>query len=171
MLLNLRQLSLIFNLAISSMLITGCGNYELTLNERTLYDPTEFQRSVHLPDPGLQACVKTVLSTQKITGPGKLKKLLCGPGAIVSLEGLAIFTHLEHIGLADNAVSDLSELGELKQLKQLNLGNNQIVDASVLVTLSNLNWLNLEKNNDLHCDTLRSLKESVTLVLPNHCKR
>lgn len=168
---NLRPPSLIFKLVISYILLTGCSNYELTLNERTLYDPAEFRRTVELPDPGLQSCVKTVLAAQEISGPHKLKRLLCGPGAIASLEGLAVFTHLEQIGLANNAVSDLSVVRKFKYLKQLNLKNNQVVDASALVELPDLNWLNLEENSNLRCETLQDLKESVTVVRPNHCVR
>jgi len=172
MFIDLRQYSLIFVFAVFfTVLMTGCSHYELTLNERTLYDPTEFRRNLALPDEHLQNCVKQVLREQSVHNARQLRTLQCGPGDIKSLEGLEQFTALTQLGLAKNTLTDIHELPAFKQLTHLDLHGNAIKDASVLAKLENLVWVNLEQNPNLNCTSVDDLrrKKHLELLLPAHC--
>jgi len=153
------------------VLIGSCGSYELTVNEKTVYDPLEFRRDLVLDDAGLEQCVKIVLTESRITAAPQLKQLSCGPGEIASLSGLEVFRRLESLGLADNKIENLSAIAHLPKLRQLSLANNQIIDVRSLYELKNLVFLDLRGNPDLNCQLLRPLmdKKNLELQRPKHC--
>ena len=157
---------------IALIVITSCSQYEVTLNEKTMYDPTEFRRSVNLADKALDNCVKSALREGAVSRATQLRQLQCGPGQIQSLAGLEIFSELESLGLSQNQITDLAPLTQLPQLRQLNLAANSIIDASRLKKLKHLSYLNLEANLNLSCNSLNWSNANTKLELhsPKHCK-
>ncbi|WP_075185912.1 leucine-rich repeat domain-containing protein [Teredinibacter haidensis] len=163
----LRRLSPIFLIGY----LSSCSQYEFSINERTLYDPLEFQRSVQFADTALQSCVKTNLAEKNITSADQLKRLQCGPGKISSLAGLEIFDQLQQLGLSDNAISNIETLSLLPRLTHINLANNHIIDTQPLSKLNKLQYLNLKGNVALKCASIshQTPKNDLEVIPPNHC--
>ncbi len=151
--------------------LASCSNYEFTLNDRTVYDPTAFRRSLSFSDPALDACVMAALVEANITSAGQLRQLQCGPGEIRDLSGLKVFHRLENLGLANNLIVNISELTSMTSLKQLDLSSNDILDVSALSNLPELKLLIAEGNSQLRCESFSDLlKEGLEIRRPKHCK-
>ncbi|WP_019604818.1 leucine-rich repeat domain-containing protein [Teredinibacter turnerae] len=153
--------------------LLSCSQYEFTLNEKTLYDPTTFRRELSLKDKDLENCVKNVVSEQQITAARQVRQLLCGPGKILSLEGIEIFNRVQQLGLAKNTIENISSLASLRELRHINLADNAITDASVLDELKQLQYVDLSGNPELNCASTAKLqaREQIELLLPTHCRQ
>ncbi|SMF43850.1 Leucine rich repeat-containing protein [Alteromonadaceae bacterium Bs31] len=152
--------------------LSGCSNYEFTVNDRTVYDPTKFRRSLSFADAALTLCAKAVAAESNITAAGQLLQLQCGPGEIINLSGLSIFHQLESLGLSHNQIENISEIAKLEKLKHIDLSNNKLLDVSLLAQLPELELVNLKGNTELHCETTLALvKPSLELQLPKHCQK
>ncbi|WP_052692224.1 hypothetical protein [Teredinibacter purpureus] len=169
----LRQLPPILcaTLCLPALLLAGCSQYQLNINNRIVYDPLEFRQSIRFADTALEVCVKHVLTEMNITSASQLRRLQCGPGHIQSLEGLEIFIHLEQFAAAENNISNITALKKIAGLTHLNLSGNNIIDASSLSAHAKLRLVNIEGNVNLKCETLSQLNQQAELELnaPEHC--
>jgi hypothetical protein len=134
---------------VCSLMLSACGPYQVTLNERQVYSPPKIYSDFSLVDEGLKNCVRQTLLDQKISRPEDLTRLICRHAGIANLEGLSHFFALQELDLAHNNLQSVSVLGEFKQLRLLKLSNNP----------------------KLLCDQLSLLKQKdLHKTLPEHCK-
>lgn len=154
------------------LLLSACSDYSLTVNEQVVYTPPRIFTDFRLQDLELQRCVDQSIVEGGITAAKQLERLQCPGKAIVSVEGLELFSELKVLGLEHNALTDITSLGQLTKLEQLNLADNALVDVSALQTLNKLHYLNLSENAELDCNGLSGivlLKEG-KFLRPNHCQ-
>lgn len=157
--------------ALLAILLTGCGRYAISVNERTVYEPAPLFGDYSIADAALKSCVKATIAEKQLTKAEQLKQLICPPGEISSLAGIQVFINLEHVGLASNQLRDISSLSLLKKLTRVNLRDNNIENFTPLHTLEKLNFLDARENDKARCNTLTALTKSTTeLALPEACK-
>lgn len=162
------QFSLI---AFCVVLLTACGNYSFSLNEKQLYRPPSLFTQYDIADRALSVCVTQTIKDAKITKAEDLKRLNCSSAGIESLAGLETFNKLEALNLAQNQLEDLGPLAQLTRLKTLILRDNAIASAEPLLPLVRLERLDVRANERLDCGIGRQLakQEALTVELPTHC--
>ena len=164
-----------YRLIISVLLASGlasCGNldqYDITLNDRTLYTPRDVFEDYYLPDIALSNCVTQAIEDSQVYEAGGLEVLNCSEAGIESLSGLSRFSGLKRLKLTGNNIRNLVELSKLTQLEELRLEGNNIVDIVPLTVLPSLDLVSLEGNPALQCHSLVRFPDEVEVVLPEHC--
>ena len=164
-----------YRLIVSLLLASGlasCGNldqYDITLNDRTLYTPRELFGDYYVPDIALSNCVTQAIEDRQVFAAGGLEVLNCSEAGIESLSGLSRFSGLKRLKLTDNNVRNLVELSKLMQLEELRLDGNNIVDIVPLTVLPSLNLVSLEDNPALQCHSLVRFRGGVKVIAPEHC--
>jgi hypothetical protein len=97
------------------LILAGCENYQLTLNQRELYSPptlfTDYQ-------------ITETISDQDIVRAEQLTALICTYSGIETLSGLGRFTQLETVNLANNRLKNIKPLLFLGQLQRVNISDN-----------------------------------------------
>jgi len=162
---------LILSMLIASVLV-GCGNldqYDITLNDRTLYTPRDLFEEYYLPDVALSNCVTQAIEDGQVFAAGGLEVLNCSEAGIKSLSGLSRFSGLKRVKLTDNGIRNLVELSKLTQLEELRLDGNQIVDIVPLTMLPSLEIVSLGDNPALQCHSLVRFRGQVDVIAPEHC--
>jgi len=149
--------------------VHGCGHYDVTLNDQLVYKPAQILQDYSISDPALRACIAQRIVDESITDATDLKQLNCASAGIFSLEGLAIFNHLQALKLSDNSIRNLVELGQMNSLQKLWLDGNNVVDSVPLAHLPSLDTLDLTGNASLQCPKNNAFPEMTTLMLPPHC--
>ena len=155
--------------ALMTMLVLGCSNYDVSVNERTVYTTEPLFADFDIADPALNQCVSEAVERKKVTSASRLVELNCNARGIENLAGIGVFTGLEQLQLADNAISDISPLAPLSSLAWLVLDNNNIADPTPLYELLSLRKLSLRNNPGLNCPNLSALLRVDSAVLPTHC--
>ena len=164
-----------YRLIVSVLLASGlasCGNldqYDITLNDRTLYTPRDLFEDYYLPDIALNNCVTQAIEDAQVFVAGGLEVLNCSAAGIESLSGLSRFSGLKRLKLTGNNIRNLVELSKLTQLKELRLEGNNIVDIVPLTVLPSLNLVSLEDNPALQCHGLARFHGGVEIIAPEHC--
>ena len=152
--------------------LTSCGNldqYDITLNDRTLYTPTDLFEDYYLPDVALSNCVTQAIEDGQVFVAGGLEVLNCSEAGIESLSGLSRFSGLKRLKLTHNDIRNLVELSKLTQLEEVRLDGNKIVDIVPLTVLPSLNLVSLYDNPALQCHSLVSFRGRVEIIAPEHC--
>lgn len=166
-----RRYRLIVSVLLASVLV-NCGNldqYDITLNDRTLYTRRNFFEDYYLPDFALSNCVTQAIEDEKVLVAGGLEILNCSEAGIESLSGLSRFNGLKRLKLTDNNIRNLVELSKLTQLEELRLQGNNIVDIVPLTVLPSLNFVSLHDNPSLQCHSLFRFRGEVEVIAPEHC--
>ena len=164
-----------YRLIISVLLAGGLAScesldqYEITLNERTLYTPRDLFEDYYLPDVALSNRVTQAIEDGQVYVAGGLEVLNCSEAGIESLSGLSRFSGLKRLKLTDNNIRNLVELSKLTQLEELRLDGNNVVDIVPLTVLPNLNVVSLEDNPALQCHSLARFRGDVEIIAPEHC--
>ena len=164
-----------YGLVVSVVLASGlasCGNldqYDITLNDRTLYTPRDLFEDYYLHDVALSNCVTQAIEDGQVFVASGLDVLNCSEAGIESLSGLSRFSGLKRLKLTDNNIRNLVELSRLTQLEELRLEGNNIVDIVPLTVLPSLNLVSLEDNPALQCHSLVRFRDEVEVVVPEHC--
>lgn len=156
-------------LALLLILLTGCGNYDISVNDQVIYDAPAIFLDFDLPDEALQTCVKQRIMDLRLRLPEALIDLNCSNAGIESLEGLALFKNIERLKLSSNRIRNLMALTKLSGLHALWLDDNVVIDPVPLSSLSDLRTLNLADNDSLQCPKTGLLDHVETLTLPTHC--
>ena len=157
---------------ISIALMTACstlGQYDITVNDVTVYEPTSPLRVDGIEDTALQNCLQQTADDIEATQPSDIMSLNCSDAGITSLAGLSQFDQIRLLKLKDNAIRNLLELERLEVLEQLWLDNNDIVDAIPVLGMSGLRTLNLQGNPRLQCPPSDKIPPTLQLTLPEHC--
>jgi Leucine-rich repeat (LRR) protein len=158
-------------LALLPAIIIGCGNYDLTVNEKVVYTPRPLLSDFTVADPALRTCIEQAITEQQVTRPNELLTLSCRDVGINKLEGLGLFTGLRQLTLSANQISDLTALSPLSSLESLDLSDNTVTDPVPLYELLSLRTLDLSGNPRLQCPGRNALFQLEQLILPEHCSR
>ena len=156
----------------SSLVLVACAGYEVTLNERVVYDPFPGEPSDDLlEDANLQGCLNQLLDENQ-SSIESITLIACPDSGISSLAGIEALSNLEQLELSNNAISDLSPLSNLKKLRVLSLRNNQVRDIRALNNLPILRFVSLIGNNNIPCRQLDTLQEKAGsgLSRPQSCR-
>lgn len=171
---TLNKLNHVFLAALCVVLtaiFTGCGRYAISVNENTVYEPAPLFGEYSIADAALKTCVKHTIAEKRLTKAEQLKQLICPAGEVTSLEGLEIFTNLEHLGLAENRVTHIALLSQLTKLSRVNLRDNRVQNFRPLHVLQQLSQLDARGNSNADCSTLTPLTSSVKdIQLPRECE-
>ena len=165
-----RVLALLAALSILSGL-SSCGQYSLTLNDQSIYQPTPLFNDYQISDLHLRNCVDQTISDNGITAAAQLQRLVCTSAGIKDLAGLEKFSLLVELNLNDNALHKLTGLERLSKLTSLSLKNNQLTRANELLLLSNLNYLDITENPQLDCNDVQQLSQNQAQQKPTHKKK
>ena len=157
-------------LALLFILLTGCGNYDITVNDHVIYGAPTVFLDFNLPDDALQTCVSQQMIDLRLTSPEALTDLNCSNAGIESLEGIELFSNIERLKLSSNRIRNLMALSKVTGLQELWLDDNVIIDPVPLGSLVHLRALNLANNGSLQCPKNGLLDYVGTLTLPEHCK-
>ena len=152
----------------------GCaelGQYDIKVNNVTVYEPSAPYRVSGIEDPALAACLSQSLLDIDARMATDLMALNCSDAGIQSLAGLEQFTQIQSMKLSSNDIRNLLVLARLTALNQLWLDNNDIVDPIPVLRMSHLKELNLADNARLQCPDPKEVPRHLSLNLPDHCTR
>lgn len=159
----------------SLTLLSSCANYQVTLNERTLYQPPPLFQDYDVADDGLRECIAQHIRDEKITKAEQLRRLVCSYADIASLDGVEIFNELRQVNVAHNKLVNLAPLAGLTKLEQLSAKDNQLTDISAISGLKQLNHVDLSENPPLSCQhldaALKNLPSEATILTPEQCAK
>ena len=153
---------------------SGCaelGRYDITVNNVTIYTPSEPFIVSGVKDSALTACLTQSLLDIDARMATDLISLNCSDAGIESLTGLEQFTRIQSMKLSSNDIRNLLVLERLTALHQLWLDNNDVVDPIPVLRMTGLRELNLAGNPHLQCPDPEDVPSHLSLNLPNHCKR
>ena len=156
----------------ATALMTGCTSwreYDITVNDVTIYEPASPLRVDGIEDTALQNCLQQTADDIEATQPSDIMSLNCSDAGITSLAGLSQFDQIRLLKLNDNAIRNLLELERLEALEQLWLDNNDVVDTIPVLGMSGLRTLNLQGNPRLQCPSSDKIPSTLQLTLPEHC--
>lgn len=165
---------LLFCGLVTSLLVSGCKNYSVSVNENVVYTPASIFKDYQLADAQLHDCVEQTIYDLHITSAEELTRLNCSNAGITSLVGIDKFFVLKELNLADNQLADISEIGQLGRLEKLVLSNNKINNPAPLLNLLHLAQLHLDQNPQMTCKDLQQLQQNLNgqkldLKLPTQC--
>lgn len=159
---------------ISSVILTGCKDYSVSINERMVYTPAPIFSDYKIADTQLATCVAQTIADAHVTTAEELKRLNCSNAGIKSLAGLDKFFALEELNLADNQLVDISQIEPLGRLKIVILSGNNFKNVAPLLHLLHLQQLDIEDNKQLDCADLLQLvanaEQKLDISMPSHCK-
>ena len=153
---------------------TGCaelGQYDITVNNVTVYKPPALFTVSGVIDSALTACLTQSLLDVDARMATDLVSLNCSDAGIESLTGLEQFTQIQSMKLSGNDIRNLLVLERLTALNQLWLDNNDVVDPIPVLRMTGLKELNLAGNQHLQCPDPKDVPLHLSLNLPKHCKR
>src|SRR5690606_4285967 len=159
---------------LSCFLLLGCKQYSVSLNEKVLYTPAPLFTHFSLADRQLQSCVDQTIKDLKATKAQDLTSLNCSHAGIESIEGLGIFTELQHLHRANNSISNISALTSLPKLETLILRDNKVTEGAPLLNLLHLLHLDISNNAQFDCQIAIQLRQNLSplkprLTFPEHC--
>ena len=153
---------------------TGCaqlGQYDITVNNVTVYEPSAPFTVSGIEDPALAACLSQSLLDIDARMATDLVALNCSDAGIQSLAALEQFTQIQSMKLSSNNIRNLLIIERLTALRQLWLDDNDVVDPIPVLRMTALKELNLAGNLRLQCPDPSDVPQRLSLNLPDHCKR
>lgn len=164
----------IFCALLISLLMSGCKNYSVSVNDNMVYVPPSIFKDFKIADQQLFDCVQQTIYDAHITRAEDLSTLNCSNAGIKSLQGLEKFFALKELNLADNQLTDITTLGSLGRLEIVKLSGNNIKNAAPLLHLLHLKTLDIRDNSALDCKDLPQLianynKTTTEFLLPTQC--
>jgi Leucine-rich repeat (LRR) protein len=156
------------------MLGTGCaelGQYDITVNNVTVYEPAAPYTASGIEDPALAACLTQSLLDIDARAATDLAALNCSDAGIQSLTGLEQFTQIQSMKLSSNNIRNLLVIERLTALRQLWLDDNDVVDPIPVLRMTALKELNLTGNLRLQCPDPADVPRHMSMNLPDHCTR
>ncbi len=106
----------------------GCASnpYEVTFGNIVLFTPKPTAITEYVQDPGLETCIRLLMTSSGVNKPEEIKLLTCPAQGVNNLVGLKKFLALEQLELSNNSLQEIGEIGELRNLRMLSLRNNNI---------------------------------------------
>ena len=151
------------------LLVSACGSYDFTVNDKLVYTAKLLFSDFDAPDRALYQCLTQAIIDAKITSASELKSLNCSHGGIENLEGLSTFTGITQLKLSANKILNLHQITVLTVLEELYLDDNLIVDPVPLYQLPALRILDLSGNAPLQCPANSAFPTLESVKLPDHC--
>ena len=157
----------------SVSLLTSCQRYEVSVNDRLIYQPPSLYTNVIVDDDSLEQCLYDIIKQQRLTKAEQLEKLHCPAGSILSLQGIATFSKIRQLVIKDHRLTNINDIAHLTALTHADLRNNALHDATALTKLAALKELDLRGNDALDCSSTTALRDKadLTLHLPLHCAK
>ncbi|WP_317930617.1 leucine-rich repeat domain-containing protein [Halioxenophilus sp. WMMB6] len=154
------------------LLISACSNYQVSLNEMSVYQPPSLLTDVRANDTALADCINQHIKDQQVTEASTLERLLCSSAGISTLAGLSQFRGVQLLNLSDNSITSLTGMQGMAELRELNLANNELTDVQELFNLPKLEWVDLTGNQAVSCTDLQQLSKlpGLTVVAPATCR-
>jgi Leucine-rich repeat (LRR) protein len=140
---------------------TGCKNYSVSLNDRTVYTPAGVFKDFQISDVALSECITQTIYDLHITKAEDLTRLNCSEAGIKDLDGLDKFFALKELNLSNNHIHSITALNKLGRLEILFLQNNKIVRIEPLLNLLHLKQINISNNSITDCKNLKQLKTNL----------
>ena len=153
---------------------TGCAElrqYDITVNNVTVYEPSSPYAVRGIEDRALAACLTQSLLDIDARMATDLVALNCSDAGIQSLAGQEQFTQIQSMKLSSNDIRNLLILERLTALRQLWLDDNDVVDPIPVLRMTHLKELSLAGNVGLQCPDPSDVPRHLSLSLPDHCKR
>ena len=163
--------ALLITLLMSGTSCAELGQYDITVNNVTVYEPSTPFTVSGVKDSALTACLTQSLVDIDASMPTDLVSLNCSDSDIQSLAGLEQFTQIQSMKLSNNDIQNLLVLERLTALNQLWLDDNDVLDPIPVLRMTGLKELNLVGNPRLRCPDPEDVPRHLSLNLPNHCKR
>ena len=143
-----RFINLLSILILASTL--GCRDYQVTFNDRPIYQTPVLLEKIALADPALENCVAQTIIDQSINKIENLTRLICTSAGIRSVSGLEQLAFLQELDLSNNEINKVDSLLQLENLLLLRLPENANIDCAQLSGLQNKKSdLNIE--GPAHC--------------------
>ena len=160
-------------LSIACLNIAACANYEVSVNERTVYTPQPLFTDFRVADHRLQTCLDQTIKDAKITRASQLESLNCSHAGIQVLTGLTLFSEIKYLNLADNQIQETADLAMLGKLEQVVLRNNQLTRLPEALTWLAVEDIDVAGNPNLACEDLIQVQknQTVNIKLPEHCQQ
>ena len=150
--------------------LAACNSYDVTVNERRVFNTEPLFTGFEIPDEALRTCVTDTIASQRISSAAQLKELDCRDRGISDLSGIGTFTGLETLRLSNNNIRSIAALQPLSSVQELYLDHNQVIDPVPLYDLMSLRVLDINRNSDLKCPSSVSLLRAQEVSLPRHCR-
>ena len=159
-------------LALGTLFLSGCSQYDIKVNEQLIYSPKKIFVDFEVSDPNLQTCIDQTLKDQNATSASALTRLACTDAGITELKGLRAFPQLQFLSLHSNLITSLAEIATLSELKELNVADNAVINASGILSLLKLEKVDLRGNPALECRELTQLQRftQVEVFSPKQCE-
>ena len=152
-------------------LLSACGSYEFTLNDKLLKRPQQLFTDYRIDDKHLHRCIKQAIVDNNISQASELEDLNCSHAGIISINGLERFSHLRRVKLSHNKISNIDTIKTLNKLEVLHIPHNHILDYLPVLNLVQLQELDVSHNPNLKCPRKLQLKNIKKVILPNHCTK
>ena len=108
----------------TTALMTACTSwrqYDITVNEVTIYAPATPLRVDGIEDPALRDCLQQTATDTEAQGVADLINLNCSAAGITTLAGLAQFDQIRSLKLSGNTIRNLLQF--LRNLSQICMKN------------------------------------------------
>lgn len=146
-----RLLGLWLPAIVALLSMNACQRYQVTLNERPLYEPPDLLPTFALADKALETCIAQTITDNKVVKLEQLITLRCTSAGVRSVSGLE----------------------QARFVRTLDLSNNELTSVAALMKLEHLDYLLLRGNSTLGCETLANLrnqKPKMRVDGPDHCE-
>ena len=163
--------ALLIALLMSGTSCAELGQYDITVNNVTVYEPSAPYTVSGVKDSALTACLTQSLLDIDARAATDLAALNCSDAGIKSLTGLEQFTQIQSMKLSSNNIRNLLVIERLTALRQLWLDDNDVVDPIPVLRVTGLRELSLVGNLRLQCPDPSDVPRHLSLSLPDHCKR
>ena len=114
------------------VLLFGCANYAVTLNNKSIITPTVLYQTKKIIDNAFNECVEQTIIDQQIKDPQTLRTIDCGHAGIEKLDGIQQFAALSEVRFQNNNLTSLTPLFFLDELTLVDLHNNTNIDCADL---------------------------------------
>jgi Leucine-rich repeat (LRR) protein len=114
------------------VLLSGCANYAVTLNNKSIITPTVLYQTKKIIDNAFNECVEQTIIDQQIKDPQTLRTIDCGHAGIEKLDGIQQFAALSEVRFQNNNLTSLTPLFFLDELTLVDLHNNTNIDCADL---------------------------------------
>ena len=114
------------------VLLSGCANYAVTLNNKSIITPTVLYQTKKIIDNAFNECVKQTIIDKQIKHPQTLKTIDCSHAGIEKLDGIQQFFALSEVRFQNNNLTSLTPLFFLDELTLVDLHNNTNIDCADL---------------------------------------
>ena len=120
---------------LTMLVLSACQSYQVTLNDRPIYQPPDLLSGLAMADAALETCVEQTIIDERIVALEKLTRLRCTNAGIQSVTGLEQLAFLRELDVSDNDIRGIDSLFKLGHLALLRLPGNAQLNCEQLSRL------------------------------------